>query len=525
MPVGTWVDLLRPVAERPVDLNLVDYVNEHIPKNASRSASIAESYDRLAEQCGINKAHTPPKLIPSFHRPKERRKQNTLLQSLHRASIESAVQHHAVHVLQNADFEKLWSTLYQFCERATGGATQMGSEHITYKNWLKVYEALDDKEKFAPFFKPQVFVKLPKNDHDACSVVQFFNYCMRRSSLIKTRIDLTQFDSSGDGYLTEQDLESYIYSLVEMLPRLNTLDESFVSYYVCTAVRKFIFFLDPMRLGHIKIRDLLTSTMLSELFELRDEDLPPDMENTNWFTAMSAFRVYGQYLALDQDQNGMLSASELSHYGDGTLTQTFINRLFEVCLTYNGEMDYRSYLDFVLAMENRKTPQALAYFYRVLDIRGNGSKPLTVHSFLYFFSDIRRMLQEMGQEDVNFEDVKDEIFDMVRPKDPYQITLKDLIHSQAGDVILNMLIDVNGFWTYDNREFIAQKVGQEMEGLEEEEVLLDDDGNIVNIHDGGAPDEGTVGYDEGTVAEETTTLDPNERDQGVEAAANGENAR
>lgn len=53
----------------------------------------------------------------------------------------------------------------------------------------------------------------------------------------------------------------------------------------------------------------------------------------------------------------MLSKEELLHYGTNTLTPTFISRVFEECLTYEGEMDYKTYLDFVLALENRKEPQ------------------------------------------------------------------------------------------------------------------------------------------------------------------------
>lgn len=33
-----------------------------------------------------------------------------------------------------------------------------------------------------------------------------------------------------------------------------------------------------------------------------------------------------------------------------------------------------------------------------------------------------------GQEPVNFEDVKDEIFDMVKPQNPTRITLQDLLN-------------------------------------------------------------------------------------------------
>ena len=47
-------------------------------------------------------------------------------------------------------------------------------------------------------------------------------------------------------------------------------------------------------------------------FQLRDEDLSKDMQESNWFSAPSALRVYGQYLNLDKDHNGMLSQEELA---------------------------------------------------------------------------------------------------------------------------------------------------------------------------------------------------------------------
>ena len=75
------------------------------------------------------------------------------------------------------------------------------------------------------------------------------------------------------------------------------------------------------------------------------------------FDSTVALCCIGQYLNLDKDHNGMLSKAELLHYGTSTLTPAFVNRVFEVCLTYGGEMDYKTYLDFVLALENRKEPQ------------------------------------------------------------------------------------------------------------------------------------------------------------------------
>lgn len=50
--------------------------------------------------------------------------------------------------------------------------------------------------------------------------------------------------------------------------------------------------------------------------------------------------------------------------------------------------------------------------------------------------------------------MSDEIFDMCRPRHPHHITLDDLIDSGQGETVINILADLNGFWSYENREMI-----------------------------------------------------------------------
>lgn len=387
------------------------------------------------------------RIIPKFYHklPSE---DEILLQKVREEARALFLQRRSRDLLGSEELQHLWFLLDKHHTPPVIADEQM----INYTDFLKV--ATEAGTKCKSFFTATVFAKLyQKEPHGRISIMQFFNYVMRKVWLHQTRIGLSLYDVTGLGYLKEIDLENYILELIPTLPRLNVLERSFYSFYVCTAVRKFFFFLDPMRTGKIKILDILACSFLDDLLELRDEELSREMQESDWFSAPSALRVYGQYLNLDRDHNGMLSKEELAGYGTGTLTDVFLDRVFQECLTYDGEMDYKTYLDFVLALENRKEPQALQYLFRILDVEQKGF--LNVFSLNYFYRAIQEQMRRHNQDPISFEDVKDEIFDMVKPKDPLKITLQDLIYSGKGDTVLSILIDLNDFWTYENREYIV----------------------------------------------------------------------
>lgn len=343
------------------------------------------------------------KTIPRFYYrlPAE---DEVLLQKLREESRAVFLQRKSRELLDNEELQNLWFLLDKHQTPPMIGEEAM----INYENFLKVGDKAGPKCK--QFFTAKVFAKLLHTDsYGRISIMQFFNYVMRKVWLHQTRIGLSLYDVAGQGYLRESDLENYILELIPTLPQLDGLEKSFYSFYVCTAVRKFFFFLDPLRTG--------------------------------------------QYLNLDKDHNGMLSKEELSRYGTATMTNVFLDRVFQECLTYDGEMDYKTYLDFVLALENRKEPAALQYIFKLLDIENKGY--LNVFSLNYFFRAIQELMKIHGQDPVSFQDVKDEIFDMVKPKDPLKISLQDLINSNQGDTVTTILIDLNGFWTYENREALV----------------------------------------------------------------------
>ena len=122
--------------------------------------------------------------------------------------------------------------------------------------------------------------------------------------------------------------------------------------------------------------------------------------------------LQNRFKKLDTDQNGTLRKEDLTKYSKG-LTTIVIDRIYEEYQTYDGELDYQGFLEFVLAMENKKSPEALQYFWRILDVYHKGA----IDSFIInmFFRAVIQKLEIMDRGGFNVEDIKDEIFDMAKP--------------------------------------------------------------------------------------------------------------
>lgn len=217
---------------------------------------------------------------------------------------------------------------------------------------------------------------------------------------------------------------------------------------------------------------------------------PPGHGGTsNWFTAHSALRVYSSYLQLDADRNGMLSLDEFSNFKGGVFTSAFVQRVFEESHTYPvpvqraegeeeqeargeqymREMDYKAYLDLVLATSHRTTAQSLRFMFRLLDMEHQGW--IGVPEMRYFFKGVAEKLPALGHEGVNPANVVDEIVDMIGPGrgrgragGPIRITLDDLKACKVGHVVCAILTDASAFIAYDRREENLSMNGGEGEG-------------------------------------------------------------
>eukprot|EP00930_Biecheleria_cincta_P014723 TRINITY_DN12540_c0_g1_i4.p1 TRINITY_DN12540_c0_g1~~TRINITY_DN12540_c0_g1_i4.p1 ORF type:complete len:478 (-),score=98.37 TRINITY_DN12540_c0_g1_i4:356-1789(-) len=422
-------------------------IQEQEQREAEERCPSLRSIPRFYERKAANSQSTPPDEESTSLRPRVLREARSQL--LQRKSSKE--------LLDEEDLHGILALLKEHA-REKHADSNADLEVIDYRGFSKIREELVKRgERFRQFFLPSTFLKFPHDQSGCMSIVPFFTFVVRKVNLKQTRVQLSYYDALGCGYLREKDMENFIFEMIPTLPQLNSLQEEFYPFYVFTAVRKFFFFLDPKRTGRLRIRDLLSSPILPELYELRQEQpLRASEAESNWFSMQSALKVYGAYLYLDADQNGMLSKNELSRYGSGMLTDIFIDRVFEEYQTYRDaetgerEMDYKTFLDFVLAMENKNTHQAIQYFFKLIDIQQSGY--IDGFTINYFFQAVIQQLQHKGPDIPSVHDVKCEIFDMVKSKQTGLISVQDLMECRQGGTVLSMLIDAAAFWRYDNRE-------------------------------------------------------------------------
>ncbi|KAA3480956.1 putative serine/threonine-protein phosphatase 2A regulatory subunit B'' subunit TON2 [Gossypium australe] len=364
-------------------------------------------------------------------------------------------------LLLNADdLDAMWVCLRENC--VIDDAT--GAEKMNYEDFCHIASVCSEQigPKCRRFFSPSNFMKFEKDESGRIAILPFYLYVMRTVSLTQARIDMSELDEDSDGFLQPHEMEAYIRGLIPNLAQLRDMPAAFVQMYCRIAAHKFSFFCDPHRRGKACIKKVLLSNCLQELMELHqesEEEVTDTEQAENWFSLTSAQHMF---LALDKDMNGTLSKQELKEYADGTLTEIFIERVFDehvrrckIGAGSNREMDFDSFLDFVLALENKDTPEGLTYLFRCLDLNGRGF--LTTADIHSLFRDVHQKWIEGGNYELCIEDVRDEIWDMVKPADPLRITLADLLACKQGGTVASMLIDVRGFWAHDNRENLLQE--------------------------------------------------------------------
>ncbi|KAG5473849.1 hypothetical protein LSCM1_04481 [Leishmania martiniquensis] len=308
----------------------------------------------------------------------------------------------------------------------------------------------------------QLFLTCPRNAERAVEVAAIYQTFAKQVSLVKCEAELIMWDSNNDGRLSEDEVENYVRDLAPRIAALQAMGNDMLPFYCCTVSRRLFWDLDPGNRGVLRIHSLLQSGVMDEWVSLQ---LMTEDDPQNWFGALVTQQLYNKFVLLDTRNKGTLNAENLRGYKKGLptvlddglppdtspLCSLFIDRYFETnTLMTRSEMDYRKFVDFVIAVELLPLCSRPYFFWNILDMEGAGVlTPMVVNQF---FRETHAKLVAAGLDVPSRETVVQEVFDLIEKAEPLRITREEFVRSPQAGLFVALLIDCLSFWTYENRE-------------------------------------------------------------------------
>ncbi|XP_057417893.1 serine/threonine protein phosphatase 2A regulatory subunit B''beta-like [Lotus japonicus] len=138
-----------------------------------------------------------------------------------------------------------------------------------------------------------------------------------------------------------------------------------------------------------------------------------------YFSYEHFYVIYCKFWELDTDHDFLIDKENLIRYGNHALTYRIVDRIFsQVARRFTskveGKMGYEDFVYFILSEEDKSSEPSLEYWFKCIDLDGNGV--LTRNELQFFYEEQLHRMECMAQEPVLFEDILCQIIDMIGPE-------------------------------------------------------------------------------------------------------------
>lgn len=170
-----------------------------------------------------------------------------------------------------------------------------------------------------------------------------------------------------------------------------------------------------------------------------------------------------------------------------------------------GTMSYQDFVWFILAEEDKTTDQSIEYWFRCLDLDGDGL--VSVHEMQYFYQEQKQRLMQSNFDVVVFEDIVCQLHDMIQPEREGCFSLADLKKNrQHASVMFNMLVNLPKFIAFETKDpFLARQEREEAGMTDWDRFALGEYYRLSVEDDGGAGGSGDVAGDAGSLDDSSVT--------------------
>lgn len=334
---------------------------------------------------------------------------------------------------------------------------QFFSGHSDGLQVLEFKSVTKDICKIPSFLSTALFKKI---DVDSTGIVTrdaFIDYWVRSNMLtmdLATQI-YTILKQQDRKYLTKDDLKPVLREILATHPGLEFLQGTpeFQERYAETVIYRIFYYVNRSGNGHLTLRELKRGNLVAALQYVDEEE---DINKVlRYFSYEHFYVIYCKFWELDTDHDFLIDKENLIRYGNHALTYRIVDRIFsqvprKFTSTVEGKMGYEDFVYFMMSEEDKSSEPSLEYWFKCIDLDGNGV--LTPNEMQFFYEEQLHRMECMAQEPVLFEDILCQIIDMIRPENHCYITLRDLKGCKLSGNIFNILFNLNKFIAFETRD-------------------------------------------------------------------------
>lgn len=256
-------------------------------------------------------------------------------------------------------------------------------------------------------------------------------------------------------YLTQEDFKPVLRDLLASHPGLEFLQSTpeFQERYAETVIYRIFYHVNRSGNGRLTLRELKRGNLIAAMQHADEED---DINKVlRYFSYEHFYVIYCKFWELDTDHDFLIDKENLIRYGNHALTYRIVDRIFsqvprKFTSKVEGKMNYEDFVYFMLSEEDKTSEPSLEYWFKCIDLDGNGI--LSPNEMQFFYEEQLHRMECMAQEPVLFEDVLCQIVDMVAPENESYLTLHDLKGCKLSGNVFNILFNLNKFMAFETRD-------------------------------------------------------------------------
>ncbi|KAL0376939.1 UNVERIFIED_CONTAM: Serine/threonine protein phosphatase 2A regulatory subunit B''beta [Sesamum calycinum] len=310
--------------------------------------------------------------------------------------------------------------------------------------------------KLPSFFSTALFRKI---DVDGTGVVTrdaFVDYWINGNMLTKNiATQLYTILKPDLKYLVQDDFKPVLRELLATHPGLEFLQSTpeFQERYAETVIYRIFYYVNRSGNGRLTLRELKRSNLIAAMQHADEEE---DINKVlRYFSYEHFYVIYCKFWELDTDHDFLIDKENLIRYGNHALTYRIVDRIFsqvprKFTSKVEGKMGYEDFVYFILSEEDKSSEPSLEYWFKCIDLDGNGV--ITRNEMQFFYEEQLHRMECMAQEPVLYEDILCQIVDMIHPEDESYFTLHDLKGSKLSGSVFNILFNLNKFMAFETRD-------------------------------------------------------------------------